>query len=54
MKQKRFVEDNNKKTNTNTNQFVNSISMRGKTPDEVFLDLLSGEPDDLSPDFFDQ
>lgn len=44
--------DNSSVTNTNAGQ--NMISQTGKSPQEMLPFLLSGEPDDLSNEFFDK
>lgn len=52
MAKKFYIKDKKAKNIiSNTGQFENSISMRGKSPEEINLELLSGEPDDLSHDF---
>jgi len=52
MGKKYYIKDKKAKSSiSNTNRFENSISMRGKSPEEISLELLSGEPDDLSHDF---
>ena len=49
----RLIQNQSNINEANNTISENSITMAGKTPEEVLPYLLSGEPDDLSHEFFD-